>query len=369
MSACPVSQDRLTALLLDCDPWRGPPLDPSARPEYKEWQHFVVFGEGWTFLFNPSTDGTARGKITTVLCGDDWQAHVTPCRAPDLRPGRMDATFDRSGARFVAGRYQIWHHAPDLRVEAELTPTSVPSLSHHIHLGPQAHLSWCLVPRLSATGWLEVTGSPRREFRARLAYHDHNWGRFRWGSDFSWEWGCAMPEDVESPWTVVFARMNDRARTRTTATSVFLLKDGAHLRYFRDREAHFRTEGLAPVLAPIPDNGPPSPADTASLSSAPSPPEQSAPRLPRVPAAAALLLPDSDRDVPAHTFFDARRAGDRLSGHITSRLRGQILVPSDTDLRRVVRLNEVHTRAEIEGHCAGEPISLRGPGLLEVVCG
>ena len=193
------------------------------------------------------------------------------------------------------------------------------------------------MPRLLASGWFEV-GGQRVPFEGSLAYHDHNWGRFGWGGDFSWDWGCAVPEDPASPWTVIFARMNDRARHRTTATSLFLLKDGRHLRYFRNAEVLFETEGVLDAR----------PAG-------------------RVPTAAALLLPDEDRDVPRWTRFEARRAEDHLSGEVEARMRGQVLVPAEGDLRRVVRLNEAHTRVQIDGTCDGEPVHFSGPGVVEVV--
>lgn len=355
--------DTRTALLRDADPWRGPPADPARREAYKEWQHFLVFGPSFTLLLNLSVDGTGAGRAVTVLCRrpgtdsdppstegaeprrastpdrGDWHGDVTVCARAAVRPGTFDAALDRAGMRYRGGRYEVWQLGGAVKMAVALTPVSSPSLSHHIRLGEHAHLSWCLVPRLRASGWFEV-GGRRSSFEDRLAYHDHNWGVFRWGGDFSWEWGCAMPEDPESPWTIVYARMNDRARTRTTATSVFLLKNGEHLRYFRDSEARFTTEGVR--------------REKCSA---------------RIPAAAALLLPDRDRDVPARLLFEARRGPDRLDGLIESGARGQILMPSESDLRRVVRLNEVDTRVRLHGTSAGEPVNFDGPGLLEVVCG
>ncbi|WP_437283227.1 hypothetical protein WME90_22410 [Sorangium sp. So ce375] len=334
-----LSAARLSALAADADPWRGLPFEIEARQGYKEWQHFVVFGEGWTLLFNLSLEGGGAGKATTIVCQGEWQGHVAQCPRPDVRPGRLDATFDRAAMRWRGGRYEIRNQGDGPRMEVVLAPASVPSLSHDIRVGSGSHLSWCLVPRLLASGWVEI-GGRRVSFEDRFAYHDHNWGRFRWGGDFSWEWGCAVPRDAAVPWMVVFSRMNDRARTRTTATSVFLLRGGDIVRYFRNAETRFTTEGIVEARP----SG-------------------------RVPAAAALLLPDQDRDVPRWTRFDACRGGESLSGEVEALVRGQILVPSETDVRGVVRLNEVDARARIRGICAGEAFEFEGPCLLEVVRG
>lgn len=338
-----IAAARIGALLEDADCWRGPPVGatanlPSHLP-FKEWQHFIVFGDDWTLVFNLNLDGAAGGRVITIVGGDAWHGQIDRCPAPRLRPGHMDASFGDAGMRWRGGRYELWQHTGELRLECVLVPAAAPSLTHHIRLGPGAHLSWCLVPRLSASGWLE-RGGRRVAFAGRFAYHDHNWGRFHWGGDFSWDWGCAVPEDLDSPWTVVFARMNDRARHRTTATSLFLLKDGRYLRYFRNAEVSFASEGSMPGR----------PAG-------------------RVPSAAALILPDADRDVPLQTRFAAHRDADSLYGEVEGRTRGQVLVPSETDLRALVRLNEVHTRVAVHGRCAGETVEMQGPGLLEVVRG
>lgn len=334
-----ISPRRLTELIEDADYWRGAPLGADGPVPYKEWQHFVVFGEGWSLLFNLNLDGPAMSRVITIFSGEAWQGEVQTCRQVSLRPGRLDATFGEAGMRWRAGVFEIWQHGPGVRLELSLEPRAIPSLSHHIRLGPAAHLSWCLVPRLSASGWVE-TGGTRVSFSNRPAYHDHNWGNFAWGGEFSWEWGCAVPEDPDSPWTVIFARMNDRPRHHTSATSIFLLKDGRHLRYYRNAEAEVTTEGSA---------------DPRPIG--------------RVPAAAALLLPDEDRDVPLRTRFFGRRGDDQLSGEALTLRRGQILVPSDRDVRKVTRINEADTMIEVSGRCAGETIDFRGPGLLEVVHG
>jgi hypothetical protein len=334
-----VATHNLPALLEDVDYWRGAPFDGTRGLPFKEWHHFVVFGDDWTLLLNLNLDGDGTGRSIVVLSHTSWYGHIIRCRDPRMRSGRLDATFGDSGMRWRRGRYEIWHHAKALTLEIDLEPLAVPSLSHHIRLGPGSHLSWCLVPRLRAAGWIEMDGRHLSVDR-RPAYHDHNWGRFVWGGSFSWDWGCAMAEDPEDPWTVIFAQMHDRHRHRTTATSVFLLKDGRHLRYFRNNEVTFAASGVI-------DRRPAG----------------------RVPAAAALLAPDEDGDVPRVTRFEARRHHEHLSGEIQSRSRGQVLVPSETELGSVVRLNEVSTCARVEGRCADETIRLDGVGFLEVVRG
>ncbi|MFO0653258.1 MAG: hypothetical protein U0326_43965 [Polyangiales bacterium] len=335
------SRGDVTALarLAEIDAWRLDGDSSAADARSKEWHHFAIFGVGWTALFNLNLDGPSGARAIAVIQHEGWRARVARCKSPRVRRGHLDAVFDDAGMRWRDGRYEVWMRDRGLSLEATLTPASTPSLSHDIALGPGARLNWCLVPRLVASGRF-AHGETHVRFEDRPAYHDHNWGRFAWGGDFAWEWGCGVPDDSASPWTVIFARMNDRALRRTTARSVFLLRDGRHLRYFRDAEVRFVTEG-AVVARPIA----------------------------RAPAAAALLLPDEDRDVPSRTLIEAQRGDDRVEITVSAETRGQLLVPSEVDLRRVVRVNEAHGRVRVAGRCDGERVSFEGASLLEVVRG
>jgi hypothetical protein len=234
------------------DYWRAPALIPDpdeSIPGYKEWQHFVIFGQGWVLVFNLNIDGlphpTGRhpqyshpARAVTIFSAAQWTGQVDRCGDTELRLGSLDARFGDAGMRWRSGCYEIWQHQAGIQLEISLQPVAIPSLTHNIRLAERSHLSWCLVPRLLASGWVDVDGE-RHEFDERGAYHDHNWGRFDWGGDFSWDWGCAVPEDPLEDWTLVFARMNSADRHRTTATSAFLLERGQHIRYFRNAEVSF----------------------------------------------------------------------------------------------------------------------------------
>jgi hypothetical protein len=324
------------ALVEQADYWRLRGADDLQVP-YKEWQHFVVFGQGWTLAFNLNLDGAAAARVISILVHDGWHGHVATCASAKVRPSGMNADFGFAGVRWSAGRYTIWQRGEGPRFEIQLEPVSTPSLSHNIGLGAGAALSWCLVPRLTASGWMEH-GGKRFVFGGCPAYHDHNWGHFAWGGDFSWEWGCGISERPDGKWTVVFGRTTDRARHRTSATTLFLLRDGRHLRYFRNAEVRFETRAST---------------DTRPAG--------------RTPAAAALVLPDMDRDVPALLRIEARRGDDFVRCEVVASTRGQVLVPADSDPRRIVRLNEADARVRVEGQCVGHRLAMEGPGLLEVV--
>ena len=339
--------DSLEQIVQQADYWRGSSPEAqltATQVPFKEWQHFVIFGPGWVLVFNLNLDGGIHGcsekpkaRVITIFSDERWLGQVDKCAQPELKRGSIAANFSDAGMQWRAGGYDIWQRKPGIKIEAHLKPVAIPSLTHNIPLGAGSSLSWCLVPRLSASGWVEIEG--KKTFFENLgAYHDHNWGRFHWGGDFSWEWGCALPEDPENPWTFVYARMNSKDRNAITATSAFVLYKGRHVRYFRNAEVAFSTSGEAdPHIAG------------------------------RIPAAAALLLADEDYDIAETTAIRARRGADWVDAEVKADIRGQVLVPSELAYCKVVRLNEATARVNVKGHCAGRDISFEGPGLLEVV--
>lgn len=331
------SAARRCAMIADADGWRA--SAPAAH--HREWQHFVLSAPGWLLAFNLCVEPDGTGRIITLhdAGSGGWRGHVATCAAPRLVPTRIDGDFGCAGMRFRTDRYELWQHGEGVRFEASLTPASTPSLSHHIAFGHGALVSWCLVPRLFASGWLDL-GGQRVHFDRVAAYHDHNWGSVGWGGDFSWDWGVAIPDDPDSSWTVVFTRMMDRARHRTTATSLFLLEDGDHVRYLRNEQVRFEADGVFSPPAAV-----------------------------RVPPAAALLAPDRDRDVPRRLAFTGARGDDHISGEVEPTSRAQILIPADSDICRVIRMNECAARARITGRHAGRSVGFEGRALLETVRG
>ena len=100
----------------------------------------------------------------------------------------------------------------DIRGELDFTSMSRPFAVNNQPVG-DGRVSWLFVPRLRADGWLRI-GRQEIRFEGNVAYHDHNWGRFRWGGDFSWTWGAILPSGPDDPWSLVFQQMTDRRRLR-----------------------------------------------------------------------------------------------------------------------------------------------------------
>jgi hypothetical protein len=71
-------------------------------------------------------------------------------------------------------------------------------------------ISWRAVPRLRVEGMLRLDGEELR-LDGAAGYHDHNWGRWRWGDDIGWRWGTFPVADADATVTVAH-RTNRRHR-------------------------------------------------------------------------------------------------------------------------------------------------------------
>jgi hypothetical protein len=223
-------------------------LDPSAS-SYKDWFHlnFADPDSGTIGLINVSLHGAPweeRSRaIGTILVHSPewgWQSYVENMAYSDANLGRSViglrdvavAINERSGAIHASslGESNPFH----ARLRAELVGVPI-DFEQEMPLGP-GWISWYLAPSMRLSG--EWTIHEKRTVLNNVpAYQDHNWGRWRWGDDFGWEWGCFLPNAAAQSPSVVFARTTDRAH-RYVGKS-FLVADAASMR------SRFSSENIA----------------------------------------------------------------------------------------------------------------------------
>lgn len=308
-----------------------------------EWQHFIVHAGALSLLVNFSVARASARLIVLAHDGRTWRGGVehVPGDMLDVEPGEVDARFGDSRLRLVGDTYHVSFAPADasLRGELALRAAAMPALSQNIALTAERRIHWLLVPRLQADGWIELDGR-RTTIRSAPAYHDHNWGDFRWGDDFAWEWGSGLPRDVASPWSLVFVRMADRARHRVRSQGLMLWRDGQHFRFFRDDELTVTHRGAARFDAVF-----------------------------KLPPVLALLVPGAHTDIPAEVVVTATRGADSLELRLVPRRLAQVLVPDERHPRRVVVLNEALAELELHGRAGGRNITMEGDGVFEFMRG
>jgi hypothetical protein len=315
---------------------------------HKEWLHFAVHSEGLDLLVNLSlVDDIRRGVApgtqqarTVCLVREDgaWTGDIDQHPPDQVRAknGSLAMSFGPNRAVFDKGKFELavaMRHAP-IALELELEPQTFPTQANNLMVDDCPPIQWLVTPRWSAKGWVRV-GSRRHELQAAVAYHDHNWGYFRWGKNFAWEWGYATPDSGINPWTMVFVRLADRAHLTDLMQAVFLWKGPRQHRLFRASELEVWHEGL---LRPT--------------------------HVFKLPRVMALAHPGEITDVPKRLQIRARRGRDHVAITFTTRDVAQVLIPNDDDLG-VTIIHEVAGDVCVEGKIDDEPVSITGPSIFE----
>lgn len=315
---------------------------------FKEWQHFCIYGPTADVLVNISLVETgppllrergAFGRVITLVRAPKWQGQIARFEARDfdVERGRIDISLG-AGAKLsfdgMSYRLQLTLERAGIAADLRLQPVSIPAPAYEIDVEDGPAINWVVFPRLLAWGTVEI-GGHIHHFDGALAYHDHNWGHFHWGSDFSWEWGYGLPRDPNVPWSLVFVRLSDRAHRRTLMQGAFVWRDGACVAVFRDSKVSVRRNGLLRSKDIL-----------------------------KVPPVLDLAHPGSATDVPQTLTVTGRDGTSWVEACFDSRDIAQVLIPNDTGPGITV-INEVSAGLRARGEIAGRPLSVEGGAIFE----
>lgn len=199
------------------------PFDLSA-PQYKDWLHLNILDHrsGAVGLVNVSLHGApddtrSRAVGTALVHVPDlgWIGQVEARGFDEAAIGASSIALERVAlavhhpSATVMASVRDLDHALTLRLSAKASAPRV-VIDEGVPLG-HGWISWYAVPRLAVTG--EMTVCDRRiDLAHASAYHDHNWGRWFWGDDLGWEWGCFLAPAPQAAF--VMSRTTDRAHRR-----------------------------------------------------------------------------------------------------------------------------------------------------------
>lgn len=195
-------------------------FDPSA-PAYKDWLHLVVLDHrsGVAGLVNVSLHGApadprsrAIGTALFHLPDEGWVGNVEVRGLSEAAIGPTSIGLEQIALAVDGARGAV--HASvrqpgdglglDLVADALVRPMP---REQPQPLG-SGWVAWYVVPRLRGRGRATVAGRPI-DLGQASAYYDHNWGRWHWGQDLGWEWGCFL---APAPGPAFFlSRLTDRA--------------------------------------------------------------------------------------------------------------------------------------------------------------
>ncbi len=327
---------------------RGSGIRLGDAPGHKEWLHFCFASDEFDLLLNFSVVDAAHASVTDpaelarVVClirdRDGWDGDVVSYRRDEteIRRGYLSLQFGQSRVHFHSGVFHVQAVLPDRDIEVELllTPLTIPTPANNITLDEGPPMHWLAVPRLLASGYVRK-GDHTRRVRNVLAYHDHNWGSFRWGRNFAWQWGYALPDDSSDPLSFVMLRLGDRARIRTFLQSLFVWRGPRQYRAFRDDELTIELDGAL---------------------------RQD--RVFKLPRVMSLLASGNATDVPERLLVTARGRDDSVQLRFDFRDVAQIIIPNDDDLD-VTIINESRAHYTCEGNIRGERFVSTGRALVE----
>jgi hypothetical protein len=323
----------------------------SGQSGHKEWLHFSVYGDGVSVLLNFSLaddvrpgcrPGTELARVTCLVRDTAWDGDVDTHSPATVcaRGGGLDARFGESSVEFSGGAFRVRAKLKKrpIEVELRLRPLALPSQSNNVVFEDCPPLSWLVVPRLAATGTVKV-GDRLHAIHDAPSYHDHNWGYFRWGKNFVWEWGYGVPGKQEDPFSVVFVRFMERGHLCDLMQGLLVWQGARQARIFRGDELRVRHEGL---LSPR--------------------------RIFRLPRAMSLVAQGTSTDVPKRLLARAEGRGDHVELVFEAEDLAQIITPNDDDLGVTV-INEVTGHLSVEGRIHGERVLLSEPTTFEFLSG
>jgi hypothetical protein len=323
----------------------------SGESGHKEWLHFAVHAPNVSALVNFSVAddigdtakrGAQIGRVTCLVKEDDWDGDVDTYRdrAASARGGRIDVRLGDSFVKFESGEFRVQAvlRRRAVAVDLVLRPEAVPSESNNVFFDDCPSMSWVVLPRLRATGHIHV-GSRRHDIVDAPAYHDHNWGSFRWGKNFAWEWGYGLPNRGPDAWSAVFVRFMDRARLADLMRGLLVWHGPRQRRIFRCDEIDVRYEGFARQH-----------------------------RVFKLPRPMGLLAPGTATDVPRRVTAVATSRDDHVEMTFDTDDVAQIVTPNDDDLG-VTIINEAFGRVQLTGEIDGEAFDVRGPSTFEFLNG
>jgi hypothetical protein len=338
------------AALVRSDFLRAPVLW-TARPEgYKEWHHFQVHRPGLWLLVNVSLMAETNGptprlvpRVIVIAHEERWTGAVVRfAETPEVSADLSILTVGKNRFSLRPDGYRVVVDLADRDIAGELhlRPTERPAvvLVNNQPVGA-GRLNWLAVPRLHTDGWFRIGGREHR-FTDDLAYHDHNWGRFRWGDDFGWTWASVLPTALDDPWSLVFTQMTDRRRLRTVAQALYVLRHGEQAAVFRDGAVRMRSVGRLGRASDC-----------------------------TLPPPMRLLLAGDAADVPERVTVTAERAGDTVRAEFEVESYARVAQPSEVSLDGAAVLVESSARVRVDGRLGDDPVEFHGSGVLEVLHG
>jgi hypothetical protein len=320
------------------------------REAFKEWFHFTLLdaAQGIDVIANLSLAGdvtragAARADIIALahLAGRGWSGAIDTyeATAADIDHDRLAIRLAHNRVHYADGVYRLSLRLQDevFDLELQMQPRTEPLLVWNDTPLGSGKLNWLILPQLDASGRLSLVDGTRL-FDRVPAYHDHNWGYWKWGDDFGWEWGFVIdaPATAGAPQiAVVFDRTTDRIGGEVLEQTLGVWRNGSIAKLFTRQMLRARRIGRFEG------------------------------RIPRLPGAASLIQPGQVLEIPSVYRISARDAADWLDIDYRIDAGLQVSVPTDFGFG-LVGLNETLGNCQVRGEVGGRSYDFTARACFE----
>jgi len=329
------------------DSLRPPTLmDPSVGA-YKDWLHLNVFDHAASSvgLINVSLHGApddkrSRAVGVALVCQPDvgWFGNLEIRGIEEAVIGRASIAMEHTALAVQAntGTVMASVQDPHSALAARVTATAAaPPINgdEKLSLGG-GWISWYAVPRLTLVGDWTISGQ-HTNLKTASAYHDHNWGRWHWGDNLGWDWGCFLTPGSEGV-GFVLSRTCDRAH-RIFGKHNLVVQVAKKRRTFAGSAVTLDYSGTLEIARRIPG------------------------------ALAALHHDHAGIKLPNYLEINADDGMDRANVQFSAHSAVQLIL-ADPQVRGYSFIHEMAGSFNCSGCIGGTEIYDSGLGILEMVC-
>jgi hypothetical protein len=331
------------------------PLDDPASPiDWKDWYHFVLLDRQGKvrILVNINLMGRpGHGEIQVSFLVNLASTHLLPEERVDMPMATLGTTFNlewqpdmvrRNPLRIqgngvlleLDGKHsmlQVQDERAQLSILCQGEAQAMPLLVTEDSPFGSGFIGWGLVPGLQVMGELSVGEQNFSIDRDWFVYHDHNFGRFRWGEDIAWEWFVAFATcDDGRQITLVLDQRTNKDHSVKDLPYIFLYLDNQLHKVFLGSTLAIHWDWSSSPVMPV-----------------------------RMPGIMASLFADRTLKVPSSLQVEAADERDRLLVNVNFETTMELVVPDNQD-RQYSFIEEVTGSVEVSLFLQGETLRAKG---------
>ncbi len=327
-----------------------PPAGSVALDRFKEWYHFNIIdmASATDIILNVSCNGdigrAGAGRVEVILLcyrpALGWVGDIDTFEGTAAQLSNQAMTLlvgDVVRLRCERGTYYLDVRSRDgsIELQAQFTAQSEPLLIWNDTPLGHGSVNWLIAPCMSVQGTLRI-GAEVIRFQEAGGYHDHNWGYWRWGEDFAWDWGFAAQAQrgAAGRYTLVFDRTSDRLGATSLENTLALWRDAELEKVFARQM--LRCERRGRFSGPVAVR----------------------------PGAARLIAPGAVQTVPRKFCVSARDGADWLDVEYLPDAALQVSIPNEFGFG-LVGLNETFGPLHVHGQVKGESVEFSTRAAFE----